>query len=101
MLTRYTVIMSPENTCPVEKVTDILSDAWTVLIMRDTLTSPKRFCELERSLTGISTRTLTIKLQKLIEEGALEHTDLYYRVTRKGNLLKPILDEMTKAGKKM
>jgi DNA-binding HxlR family transcriptional regulator len=72
-----------------------------VLIVRDILTSPKRFCELERSLTGISTRTLTIKLQKLIEEDVLEHTDLYYRITRKGNLLKPILDEMTKAGKKM
>lgn len=93
--------MHTEQTCPIQKIVTILSDAWTVLIVRDVLTSPKRFCELEKSLAGISTRTLTLKLQKLTEEGILEHTDLYYRVTKKGNLLKPIIDEMSKAGKKL
>jgi DNA-binding HxlR family transcriptional regulator len=93
--------MHPEQTCPIQKIVDILSDAWTVLIMRDILVSPKRFCELEKSLTGISTRTLTLKLQKLVEEGVLDHTDLYYRITKKGTLLQPIIDEMSKAGKKL
>jgi DNA-binding HxlR family transcriptional regulator len=90
-----------KRTCPIQKIVTILSDAWTVLIVRDVLTSPKRFCELEKSLTGISTRTLTIKLQKLIDEGIIEHTDLYYRTTSKGTILKSIIDEMSKVGKKL
>ena len=73
--------------CPIQKLTQILSDEWTILIVRDLLVSSKRFCELEKSLTGISTRTLTLKLHKLVEEGILTHEDLYYTVTKKGQLL--------------
>jgi DNA-binding HxlR family transcriptional regulator len=93
--------MHSETTCPIQKITNILSDAWTVLIVRDVLTSPKRFRELEKSLKGISTRTLTIKLQKLVDEEILEHTDLYYRATKKGGTFKPIIDAMSKVGKKI
>lgn len=87
--------------CPIQKLTQILSDEWTVLIVRDLLTSSKRFCELEKSLVGISTRTLTLKLHKLVEDGVLVHEDLYYTVTKKGQLLKPVIDEMAKVGRKM
>jgi DNA-binding HxlR family transcriptional regulator len=89
------------HNCPIQKLTNILSDAWTVLIVRDVLTSPKRFCELERSLTGISTRTLTLKLQKLIEENILIHNDHYYSITPAGKLLKPVIDAMKVVGKKL
>lgn len=54
-----------EADCPTQKTAALLSDTWTMLIIRDLLAGPKRFCELERSLEGISTRTLTNKLKKL------------------------------------
>ena len=99
-----THIHTPVHTndvCPLQKLTDILPDAWTILIIRDILLSPMRFCELERSLVGISTRTLTLKLQKLVDEEVLTHNELYYGLTKKGHLLKPVIDEMTRVGKKM
>lgn len=89
------------DACPLQKLTAIVSDAWTILIIRDTLISPKRFCELEKSLTGISTRTLTLKLHKLIKDGILDHKELYYTPTRKGHLLKSVIDEMTKVGERI
>ena len=90
-----------KDACPIHRITQVLSDAWTVLLIRDLLIAPKRFCESERSLEGISTRTLTLKLEKLLEEKIVTHTDLYYSLTPKGALFKPIIDEMSKAGKKI
>lgn len=87
--------------CPIQKITEILSDAWTILIVRDILESPKRFCELERSLTGISTRTLTLKLQRLVEEDLLSHADHLYTITKKGKMFGPVIREMRKVGEKI
>ena len=87
------------KTCPIQNLISILSDAWTILILRNLLTSPKRFCELEKLLEGISTRTLTLKLVKLQEEGVLEHTEHYYSLTKQGKKLHPIIKEIERVGK--
>jgi DNA-binding HxlR family transcriptional regulator len=100
-MTTTLVLETEKKQCPIQKLAQILSDEWTVLIIRDLLLSPKRFCELEKSLVGISTRTLTLKLQKLVEEEVLINKDLYYTITKKGLLLKPVLEEMAKVGKKI
>ncbi len=83
--------------CPVTKVAKLLSDTWTMLIMHFLIEGPRRFCELERTLEGISTRTLTLKLNKLIEEGMVKKTkDNLYSVTKKGKGLSLIEDAMKK-----
>ena len=87
--------------CPIQKLTEILSDGWTILIIRDLLSSPMRFCELEKSLSGISTRTLTLKLTKLTEEHIVEHNEHLYLLTEKGKKLKPIIHAMEKVGGQM
>ena len=86
--------------CPVQKLAQIFSDEWTILILRDLISAPKRFCELEKSLVGISTRTLTLKLNKLIEEKILAHTEYYYVITKKGEKIRSVIQEMEKVGKK-
>jgi DNA-binding HxlR family transcriptional regulator len=91
---------SPTKECPIQKLVKILSDTWTILILRDLLISPKRFCELERDLTGISTRTLTLKLHKLEEEGIIKHKEYYYSPTKQGEKLKTIINEIEKVGTK-
>jgi DNA-binding HxlR family transcriptional regulator len=74
-----------QKTCPITKTVTLLSDAWTMLVMRALTESPKRFCELERWLDGISTRTLTLKLKKLQAEGMLKKSnDGIYSATKKG-----------------
>ena len=87
--------------CAIEKTAKILSDPWTMLIMRDALTGAKRFCELERSLEGISTRTLTLKLKKLESEKLLTKTkDGAYQATEKGKGLRAVETAMRKYGEK-
>lgn len=86
---------SSETVCPITKVAKLLSDTWTMLIMHTLLSGPKRFCDLERDLTGISTRTLTLKLRKLSDEGLLEKgQDGRYAATERGKGLKLIENAM-------
>lgn len=87
------------ESCPVQKLAVLLSDTWTMLILRDLLVSQKRFCELEKSLLGISTRTLTLKLHKLIEEKIVEKNDLYYTLSKKGHAFKEVMTAMEKVGR--
>jgi DNA-binding HxlR family transcriptional regulator len=71
-----------------------------MLIIRDLLASPMRFCELERSLAGISTRTLTSKLKRLEAEGiALKSDDVHYTLTPRGKNLKKVITAMEVWGK--
>lgn len=86
-----------ETTCPITKVALLLSDTWTMLIMHALLSGPKRFCEIERELDGISTRTLTNKLKKLEEEGLLLKNETgYYEATKQGKGLRIIENAMRK-----
>lgn len=65
--------------------------------MRSLTEGPKRFCEMEKWLDGISTRTLTIKLKRLIDEGLIEkNEENFYHVTKKGAGLKIIEKAMLK-----
>lgn len=86
-----------ETTCPVTKVAQLLSDVWTMLVMHALISGPKRFCELERELDGISTRTLTNKLKKLEEEELIEKSaEGFYQATKRGMGLKVIENAMRK-----
>ncbi len=88
----------PHLSCPLAKVALLLSDTWTMRIIHTLLHESQRFCELERSLVGISTRTLTLKLQKLIEEEVVVKNDSVYELTSKGKKLKGVLSAMEKFG---
>ncbi len=87
--------------CPVQKTAELLSDTWTMLIIRDLLEGPQRFCDLERSLEGISTRTLTLKLKKLEKEGLLrKNTAGRYMATARGRGLRTVEAAMRRYGEK-
>ena len=76
-----------------------------MLLVRDLAEGCSRFCELERSLAGISPRTLSLRLRALEEEGIVErHTyaevppRVEYALTEKGRALLPIIDDMRAYG---
>lgn len=86
-----------DTICPITKVAVLLSDTWTMLIMHSLADGEKRFCELETALSGISTRTLTLKLHKLMSDGlVLKTTQGAYKATEKGAGLKIIERAMKK-----
>ncbi len=91
----YSKYMKEKGSCPVTKAAHLMSDTWTMLIMHALITRPKRFCEIERSLDGISTRTLTLKLISLQEDNLIEKTDDgYYAATEKGLGLRHVENAM-------
>lgn len=88
-------------TCPITKTATLLSDTWTMLIAHALLEEPKRFCELERDLEGISTRTLTLKLQKLEAEKIIKKSkEGAYELTEKGKGLRMVESAMKRYGEK-
>ena len=58
--------------CPVEKTLNIIGKKWAALIIRDLLNGKKRFCQLLVSLSGISPRTLSARLNDLGKNGVLK-----------------------------
>ena len=99
--------MSAESnsTCPVCRTAEVVCGKWTLLLIRDLADGSSRFCELERSLEGISPRTLSLRLRALEEEGIVErHTypevppRVEYALTAKGEALVPLIDDMRSYG---
>jgi DNA-binding HxlR family transcriptional regulator len=75
--------------------------------VRDLAAGRSRFCELERSLTGISPRTLSLRLRALEEDGIVDrHTypevppRVEYSLTQKGLDLLPIIESMREYGRR-
>jgi DNA-binding HxlR family transcriptional regulator len=95
-----------DETCPVCRTADIVCGKWTLLLVRDLSEGCTRFSELERSLSGISPRTLSLRLRALEDEGIVErHTfaevppRVEYCLTDKGRALVPIIDSMREYGR--
>jgi len=87
-------------TCPTARVALLLSDRWTMLVLRDLVRKPMRFCELNDSLETVSTRTLALKLRRLEKLGMIKKRECRYAMTPTGMKISPIMDEMAKYGKK-
>ena len=99
--------MATNDTCPVCATSDIVCGKWTLLIIRDLADGRSRFCELERSLAGISPRTLSLRLRALEEEGVVERDTfsevpprVEYALTEKGRALIPIIEDMRAYGRR-
>jgi DNA-binding HxlR family transcriptional regulator len=97
--------MAVDESCPVCLTADIVCAKWTLLLVRDLSEGRSRFCELERSLTGISPRTLSLRLRALEEEGIVERLSypevpprVEYALTEKGRDLLPIVEDMRRYG---
>ena len=96
-----------DPSCPVCACAEIISGKWTLLVIRDLASGNRRFCELERSLEGISPRTLSLRLRSLEEQGVVErHTypevppRVEYALTAKGRDLAPLIDDMRAYGRR-
>ena len=98
--------MSERNAnCPVCRTAEIVCSKWTMLVIRDLAEGRSRFCELERSLEGISPRTLSLRLRALEEEGVVTRRTfpevpprVEYQLTEKGRALVPIIESMRAYG---
>ena len=91
--------------CPVARVADLVGDSWSILIIRDLLLGTKRFGDLEVSLKGVSTRTLTKKLKMLEDRGMITRTEfsekpprVEYALTKTGHAFNVVIEAMREFG---
>jgi DNA-binding HxlR family transcriptional regulator len=93
--------------CPVARTAQIIGNKWTPLIVRDLADGHRRFSELERSLIGISPKTLSERLKRLEEAQVIERhcfaevpPRVEYSLTDKGHALLPVIESMREFGKR-
>jgi len=86
-----------ERPCPVSRAAAQLIDAWTFVILRELFLGNRRFEGL-RLHTGMSPRSLALRLARLVDEGLLDKVPSRdapafheYRLTPKGLDLWPVL----------
>lgn len=94
------------RSCPVARVADLLGDSCSLLVLRDLLLKPRRFSDLLKSLSGISTRTLANKLKRLEDEKLVQRKEfsepsrVEYMLTKKGAALRDVIEAMRVYGTK-
>ena len=82
-----------------------MGDKWTLLIVRDLVSGPRRFVELQRVLPGISTEQLRSRLNRMVADGMLTRRRyrevpprVEYELTDRARELLPILGELARWG---
>jgi DNA-binding HxlR family transcriptional regulator len=94
----------PEHAdCGIRDVLDRVGDKWSVLVVVELASGPRRFRELQRAVDGISQRMLTLTVRRLERDGLVTRTvyptvpaQVDYRLTETGasltHLVKALAD---------
>jgi DNA-binding HxlR family transcriptional regulator len=92
---------------PDARALDLVGDKWTLLIVRDLLSGPRRFVELQRMLPGISTEQLRSRLGRMVAEEMLTRhryrevpPRVEYALTQRARQLAPVLGELARWGQR-
>ena len=87
----------------IEETLSIIGSKWTFLILWNLYEGTKRFSQLQKSLNGISPKTLSLRLHELETNGVIIKTvypevppRVEYSMTEKGNNLKDIFIALIK-----
>jgi DNA-binding HxlR family transcriptional regulator len=90
--------------CTIARSADVLGDHWNLLLIRQACLGTRRFDAFQQAL-GIGRNILTVRLNRLVEEGLLQRaayqespTRYEYRLTEKGRDVYPILAAMAAWG---
>jgi DNA-binding HxlR family transcriptional regulator len=62
--------------CATARTLDIVGERWTLLLIRELLTGPKRFGDLQSSLRGLGTGLLAVRMKHLEREGLVRKVTL-------------------------
>ena len=90
---------------PDARALDLVGDKWTLLIVRDLASGPRRFVELQRVLPGISTEQLRSRLNRMVADGLLTRQRyrevpprVDYELTERSRALLPVVGELARWG---
>lgn len=90
---------------PDARALDLVGDKWTLLIVRDLVSGPRRFVELQRVLPGISTEQLRSRLNRMVNDGLLTRQRyrevpprVDYELTDRARDLVPVIGALARWG---
>jgi DNA-binding HxlR family transcriptional regulator len=92
--------------CLAARTLETVGERWSLLIVRDLLSGPRRFSDLRRLLTNVTAKWLTIRLRQLEQEGIVKREqqpgrrEVWYSLTNKGRDLAPVLEALVAWGLK-
>jgi DNA-binding HxlR family transcriptional regulator len=91
--------------CPVSGALQLIGDKWTMLVVRDLSSGPKRTTELLLALRPISSRTLVGRLRDMEHDHLIDRREfggspprVEYGLTERGKLLLPLLESLRAIG---
>jgi len=91
--------------CPLARAAELIGERWTLLLVRELLLGPKRFSDLRRGLSGVSSSVLSERLAALERAGLVVQRELppptpasLYELTEAGLGLEPALLELARFG---
>jgi DNA-binding HxlR family transcriptional regulator len=91
--------------CAMSKALDVVGERWSLLIVRELLTGPKRYVDLRDGLVSVSTDMLAARLKDLEAAGVVRRETLpppaaskVYVLTDRGRALEPVVDELARWG---
>ena len=99
---------SYDQYCTIARALDVVGERWTLLMVRELSTGPKRFKDLLEGLPGIGTNLLAARLKALEGEGLVRRATLpppagsnVYELTELGRSLEPVLVALSQWGAKL
>lgn len=78
--------------CPVAMASEVLTERWTPLVVRELLCGSTRFNDLRRGVPLMSPALLSKRLKTLERVGVVEKVGAEYRLTEAGQELRPVIE---------
>ncbi|MEU0543262.1 helix-turn-helix domain-containing protein [Nocardia sp. NPDC005978] len=96
---------SYDHYCAVSRALELVGDRWSLLVVRELCSGPRRYSDLFADLPGISTDMLAARLKELERDEILVRRRVgpragtaLYELTESGAALRPALDALSQWG---
>jgi DNA-binding HxlR family transcriptional regulator len=103
-MSRSRNVRTYEHFCVLARALEQVGDRWSLLVIRDLLSGPKRFTDLMDRLGGITPKTLTQRLRELEDNGIAAgdrepgRREVWYTLTEAGADLAPAIQALSRWG---
>ncbi len=84
--------------CALARALDAVGERWTLLLVRELLTGPKRYKDLQQGLPGMGTNLLADRLKELVEGGLILRCAHGYSLTPRGAQLEEAIIALARFG---
>ena len=89
--------------CPISRAAELLTESWTLLIIRELLRGSEKLADIRRGVPGMSATLLTSRLRSLEQAGLISRCAAppgAYQLTQAGRELAPIMESVGRWGQR-